>query len=182
MRPEQLLEQGAVLAGAHEVSPMSAAVTPAALSRRMSAAVVMPDSLTTGMPAGTSCRRRKVVSRLRVKSFRLRLLMPINRLSAASARSSSRSSCTSTSASMPSDSAWSRNSRSCLQPSRMATMSSTASAPIACASSICSGSMRKSLRSTGRSTAARTIWQVVEANPGKSTSVSTDRAVAPPAR
>ena len=134
---------------------MSAAVTPAALSRRMSAAVVMPDSLTTGMVAGTSCRRRKVVSRLRVKSFRLRLLMPISRLSAASARSNSRSSCTSTSASMPSDSAWSRNSRSCVS-SRMATMSSTASAPTACASSICSGSMRKSLRSTGRSTAART--------------------------
>ena len=59
-------------------------------------------------------------------------------------------------------------------------MRSTQSAPIARASWTCHGSMRKSLRSTGREVAARAARRCSGEPRKNSRSVSTDRAAAPP--
>ena len=90
---------------------------------------------------------------------RFRLFTPTSVAPASSARSSSRSSCTSTSTSRCSASA-DRINRRMSASLRAATMSSTASAPEARASTSWYSSTMKSLRSTGTETAGRTASEV----------------------
>src|SRR5205807_1511649 len=82
-------------------SPTSAALTPRRSSASISARLSMPLSLTTRWPAGIKGRNRVVVSLTVCIAVRSRLLMPMIAASACSARSTSVSSWTSTSARMP---------------------------------------------------------------------------------
>ncbi len=132
----------------------------------------------TTVSAGSRRRSREKVLRLVRRLRRSRLLMPRQPAPATMARSSSASSWTSTRAWAPARRTASRHS-SRAPPSSTATISSTQSAPSTRASAICTGSTVKSLRSTGRSTAARTRSRSAGEPPKSTASVSTEMAAAP---
>ena len=142
------------------LSPTRKVRAPHPARRSRSAWLLIPLSLTSSVPSGASGARRSVVARSVTKRLRSRLLTPIRRDLSAAARSISASLCTSTSTSMPRSSAAA--SISCITPSSSAaTMIRMASAPMARASATCQGSTMKSLRSTGRSQAARAAIEIV---------------------
>src|SRR6058998_124098 len=137
---------------------MSAARTrpsPTRTTRRTSAAVKKPLSLTTIGPSGISGRSSSVVA-IRVSNVaRSRLLIPMMRLPTASAWSTSVAVWHSTSAARPSPFAAASSSAS-RAGSRIEAIRSTASAPAARDSQSWYSSIVKSLRKSGTSTAART--------------------------
>src|SRR5881628_1160346 len=136
-------------------SPTRIAWAPATTTRRTSAAVKKPLSLTTIGPSGISGRSSSVVA-IRVSNVaRSRLLIPMMRLPTASAWSTSVAVWHSTSAARPSPFAAASSSAS-RAGSRIETIRSTASAPAARDSQSWYSSIVKSLRKSGTSTAART--------------------------
>src|SRR5436309_10152137 len=161
-------------------SPTSTACAPAAVMRRTSAAERSPLSATTSVPAGARGTRRSAVARETSKVARSRLFTPTSVAPSAAARPSSASVCTSTRTSRPAAAAAAIRSAPCPAPTA-ATISSTASAPKARASSIWYGSIRKSLRRQGSPEAARAATRCSSAPPKNGPSVSTESAAAPAA-
>ena len=161
-------------------SPTRTAWNPASASRRASAGPAMPDSATRTTPVGHRRRRRARPGRCRPRRSPGRAgSRRSGRRPTPSARSSSASSWTSTSASSSSSPAMAWKSISSWS-SRAATMSSTASAPMIRARTTSRGSTVKSLRRTGRSTAWRAARRSSAEPPNHCSSVSTDRQAAPP--
>ena len=139
-----------------------------------------PDSAIRTIPAGIDGATREKVVRSTSSVLRLRALTPMTLAPASTARATSSTSCTSTSAVIPRE--WTRSmsdvSTVC---SRAATMSRTRSAPCARASQTWYGVTMKSLRSTGMSTLARTASRSASEPPNRRCSVSTLMTAAPPA-
>src|SRR5581483_5602684 len=158
-------------------SPTSTAWAPAARTRRTSAREAIPLSEIRHAPAGACGASRSVTARSVRNVARSRLLIPITAAPSSTARSSSASPCTSTSGASPSPFAAWKRSRS-RAGSRMATISSAASAPCARASQSWYSSSTKSFSSTGHSTAARTVSRSSRL-PWKCRSVRTESAAAP---
>src|SRR5947199_227893 len=161
-------------------SPTSTACAPAAVMRRTSAAERSPLSATTSAPDGARGARCSAVARETSKVARSRLLMPMSVAPSAAARPSSASVCTSTRTSRPAAAPAAIRSAPCPAPTA-ATISSTASAPKARASSIWYEAISKSLRRQGSPEAARAATRCSSAPPKNGPSVSTESAAAPAA-
>src|SRR5947199_9177554 len=161
-------------------SPTRTACAPAAVMRRTSAAERSPLSATTSAPAGARGARRSSVARETAKVARSRLLIPTRVAPSAAARPSSASVCTSTRTSRPAAAPAAIRSAPCPAPTA-ATISSTASAPKARASSIWYEAISKSLRRQGSPEAARAATRCSSAPPKNGPSVSTESAAAPAA-
>ena len=132
------------------------------------------------LPAGMRSASRSEVSRRDLERVQVAVVNADNVRARGAATSSSRASCTSTSAAMP----YRRGQfakRANLRSSRMAAISRMASAPWAAASTTCDSSMVKSFRKTGSATAARAAARSARLPWKNCASVSTESAAAPPA-
>ena len=138
-----------------------------------------PDSATRTTSSGIAGARRAKVVRSTSSVLRSREFTPTTRAPASSARVTSSSVWTSTSAVMPSECTRSTSDVSTVC-SSAATMRSTMSAPCARASHTWYGVTTKSLRSTGTSTRARTASRSARLPLNRRCSVSTEIAAAPP--
>ncbi len=138
-----------------------------------------PLSATAITSSPSSGRTRSAVPRSTSNVVRSRLFTPMIEAPAARARRASSAVCASTKAAIP-VSATSSSSPPSAASSRIATISSTMSAPAARACHTWAGVRMKSLRSTGSSTAARTAARSSSEPPKWSGSVSTEMAAAPP--
>src|SRR5438093_621965 len=159
-------------------SPTKNAWKPAAASRATSPELLMPLSATLIAPFGIAAPSRSEVARSTPKSRRLRLFTPITRAPPSIARSSSRSSCTSTRAShpKPSNSAMKRRivAASSSDARRRMAFACAATPPRSCVSS-----MTKSFIRMGR--AERAAREIQSREPRKNSgSVTMEIAAAPP--
>src|SRR5581483_1216306 len=162
------------------VSPTSTSSYPASRRRRASSPSGTADSATFTTASGMAAPMRAARAWSTSNVTRSRWLTPTRVAPTARARSSSASSWTSTRASSPRATAswWKAVSSAS---SRAAAMRSTASAPMARASITSASHTVKSLRNTGSRVAARAAARSPGEPPKNSTSVSTDRHVAPAA-
>ena len=161
-------------------SPISAASNPSARQPDTVAGSRTPDSAIAIRSSGIRSRRRAARSGSTASVRRSRLLRPMTRASVASATSSSRSSCASTSDSRPRSRA-SRTRAERRGPRCSDARSSTRSAPAARTSESWRRSTTNSFARTGTETAARTRSRSTSEPPNQCGSHSTEIAVAPPA-
>ena len=161
-------------------SPTNAPSNPSARHATSVAGSPAPDSAITSRSSGTRPRSAVPRSGSTASDRRSRLLTPIRRASLDSARASSRSSCTSTSGSRPSEREM-RTRRRRDRAGCSAAMRSTKSAPAARSSGSWRSSTTNSLARTGTGTAARTAARSAREPPNQCGSTSTDTIAAPPA-